>query len=58
METANAANTYRDIYSSSVVLFELRLLIDTPNMAEDTEEAPPEVQHYNSKGEVPWDIQK
>lgn len=23
-----------------------------------TEEAPPEVHHYNDIGEVPWDIQK
>lgn len=24
----------------------------------DTEEAPPEVHHYESRQEVPWDIQK
>lgn len=27
-------------------------------MAEEEEEAPPEVHHYRSRAEVPWDIQK
>jgi len=27
-------------------------------MTDDTEEVPPEVHHYNHRGEVPWDIQK
>ncbi|ODM17401.1 hypothetical protein SI65_07076 [Aspergillus cristatus] len=26
-------------------------------MTDDTEEVPPEVHHYNHRGEVPWDIQ-
>jgi hypothetical protein len=32
---------------------------DLPKMASNsTDEAPPEVHHYNYIGEVPWDIQK
>lgn len=27
-------------------------------MAQDTEEAPPEVHHYEQLQDVPWDIQK
>ena len=58
-DNANAANTPAFIFYLYRALSKSRfvLLLSVFAMV-DSEEAPPEVHHYNGIHEVPWDIQK
>lgn len=57
MQTLQTILSVLDIYISGLYML-FAVLSALNKMSEDTEEVPPEVQHYSNRGEVPWDIQK
>lgn len=52
---ANTTNNYRVYHLSKTCDLHHTCKFD---MMADSEEAPPEVHHYENLEEVPWDIQK